>query len=49
MCLDTTRDLPHRPLHNLAALTLHESASGHAFQIPIALEHENQPEFRQHD
>jgi uncharacterized protein (DUF885 family) len=27
-------------------LTLHESAPGHAFQIPIALEHKNQPEFR---
>jgi uncharacterized protein (DUF885 family) len=44
-----TYDLPHRPLYNLIALTLHESAPGHAFQIPIALEHKNQPEFRQHD
>jgi uncharacterized protein (DUF885 family) len=44
-----TYDLPHRPLFNLTALTLHESAPGHAFQIPIALEHKNQPEFRQHD
>src|SRR5213082_2973411 len=44
-----TYDLPHRPLYNLPALTLHESAPGHAFQIPIALEHRNQPEFRQHD
>ena len=44
-----TYDLPHRPLYNLPALTLHESAPGHAFQIPIALEHKNQPEFRQHD
>ena len=44
-----TYDLPHRPLYNLTALTLHESAPGHAFQIPIALEHKNQPEFRQHD
>jgi uncharacterized protein (DUF885 family) len=44
-----TYDLPHRPLYNLVALTLHESAPGHAFQIPIALEHNNQPEFRQHD
>ena len=44
-----TYDLPHRPLYNLVALTLHESAPGHAFQIPIALEHKNQPEFRQHD
>ncbi|MGH8094189.1 MAG: DUF885 domain-containing protein [Chthoniobacterales bacterium] len=44
-----TYDLPHRPLYNLTALTLHESAPGHAFQIPIALEHKNQPEFRRHD
>lgn len=44
-----TYDLPHRPLYNLVALTLHESAPGHAFQIPIALEHKKQPEFRQHD
>ncbi len=44
-----TYDLPHRPLYNLTALTLHESAPGHAFQIPIALEHKKQPEFRQHD
>jgi len=47
--LVNTYDLPHRPLYNLTALTLHESAPGHAFQIPIALEHRNQPEFRQHD
>ncbi len=44
-----TYDLPHRPLYSLTALTLHESAPGHAFQIPIALEHKSQPEFRQHD
>jgi uncharacterized protein (DUF885 family) len=43
-----TYDLPSRPLYNLTALTLHESAPGHAFQIPLALEHKNQPEFRQH-
>jgi uncharacterized protein (DUF885 family) len=46
--LVNTYDLPSRPLYNLAALTLHESAPGHAFQMPIALEHKNQPEFRQH-
>jgi uncharacterized protein (DUF885 family) len=44
-----TYDLPHRPLYNLTALTLHESAPGHAFQIPIALEHKNQPDFRRFD
>ncbi|HEY1707054.1 MAG TPA: DUF885 family protein [Rhizomicrobium sp.] len=43
-----TYNLPQRPLYNLTALTLHESAPGHAFQIPIAMEHKNQPEFRQH-
>ena len=43
-----TYNLPSRPLYNLAALTLHESAPGHAFQIPLALEHKDQPEFRQH-
>src|ERR1043166_931136 len=44
-----TYDLAHRPLYNLIALTLHESAPGHAFQGPIALEHKDQPDFRQHD
>jgi uncharacterized protein (DUF885 family) len=43
-----TYDLPNRPLYNLTALTLHESAPGHAFQMPLALEHKRQPEFRQH-
>jgi uncharacterized protein (DUF885 family) len=43
-----TYNLPGRPLYNLAALTLHESAPGHAFQMPIAMEHSKQPEFRQH-
>ena len=43
-----TYNLPNRPLYNLTALTLHESAPGHAFQIPIAMEHTNQPEFRRH-
>jgi uncharacterized protein (DUF885 family) len=43
-----TYDLPSRPLYNLPALTLHESAPGHAFQLPLALEHKEQPEFRRH-
>jgi uncharacterized protein (DUF885 family) len=46
--LVNTYNLPSRPLYSLAALTLHESAPGHAFQMPIAMEHKNQPEFRQH-
>lgn len=46
--LVNTYDLPSRPLYNLTALTLHESAPGHAFQMPLALEHKEQPEFRQH-
>ncbi|SRR5579871_175195 len=37
-----------RPLFNLTALTLHESAPGHAMQLSIAAEHKAQPEFRQH-
>ena len=45
--LVNTYDLPNRPLYNLTALTLHESAPGHAFQIPIAMEHKEQPKFRQ--
>jgi uncharacterized protein (DUF885 family) len=45
--LVNTYDLPSRPLYNLTALTLHESAPGHAFQIPIAAEHKDQPAFRQ--
>ena len=42
-----TYNLQIRPVYNLTALTLHESAPGHAFQMPIAMEHNNQPEFRQ--
>jgi uncharacterized protein (DUF885 family) len=45
--LVNTYDLPSRPLYALTALTLHESAPGHAFQMPIALELSGQPEFRQ--
>ncbi|HSZ09937.1 MAG TPA: DUF885 family protein, partial [Steroidobacteraceae bacterium] len=42
-----TYNLPSRPLYNLTALTLHESAPGHAFQLPLAREHKQQPDFRQ--
>jgi len=46
--LVNTYALGTRPLYSLTALTLHESAPGHAFQMPLALEHKDQPEFRQH-
>ena len=45
--LVNTYDLASRPLYSLTALTLHESAPGHAFQMPIAMEHKDQPAFRQ--
>ena len=45
--LVNTYDLKSRPLFQLAALTLHESAPGHAFQMPLAAENKNLPEFRQ--
>ncbi len=45
--LVNTYDLPSRPLYVQTALTLHESAPGHAFQMSIALEHKDQPDFRQ--
>ncbi|OFI35695.1 hypothetical protein BFC17_12125 [Alteromonas lipolytica] len=41
-----TYDLPSRPLYSLPALTLHESAPGHAFQMPLSLENKDIPEFR---
>ena len=41
-----TYDLPSRPLYSLPALTLHESAPGHAFQMPLSLENDAIPEFR---
>lgn len=41
-----TFDLKSRPLYNLTALTLHESAPGHAFQIPLADERKDLPDFR---
>ncbi|HVV66353.1 MAG TPA: DUF885 family protein [Rhizomicrobium sp.] len=46
--LVNTYDLPHRPLFNLTALTLHESAPGHAFQIPLAMEDKSLPDFRRY-
>ncbi|WP_019831476.1 DUF885 domain-containing protein [Sphingomonas sp. PR090111-T3T-6A] len=44
--LVNTQNLPSRPLYQLTALTLHESAPGHAFQIPLAAEAKDQPEYR---
>ena len=41
-----TYDLPSRPLFNLPALTLHESAPGHALQGELAEEQKQQPDFR---
>jgi uncharacterized protein (DUF885 family) len=45
--LVNTYDLPSRALYSLPALTLHESAPGHAFQMPINMEQKNLPAFRQ--
>jgi uncharacterized protein (DUF885 family) len=44
--LVNTYDLPSRPLFQLTALTLHESAPGHALQISLAEENKALPEFR---
>lgn len=41
-----TYNLPARALYSLPALTLHESAPGHAFQMPVAQEQKNVPPFR---
>jgi uncharacterized protein (DUF885 family) len=41
-----TYDLPSRPLYNLTALTLHESAPGHALQGGLAEEQDGLPEYR---
>jgi uncharacterized protein (DUF885 family) len=44
--LVNTWNLPARALYSLPALTLHESAPGHAFQMPVALEQTGLPPFR---
>ena len=41
-----TYDLPSRPLYNLTALTLHESAPGHSLQGGLAEEQSGLPDFR---
>ena len=40
-----TYDLPSRPLYNLTALTMHESAPGHALQGGLAEEQAGLPEY----
>ncbi|MRW88702.1 DUF885 family protein [Duganella sp. FT80W] len=44
--LVNTYNLPSRALYSMPALTLHESAPGHAFQMPVALEQKGRPPFR---
>jgi uncharacterized protein (DUF885 family) len=44
--LVNTYDLPSRPFYSQVALTLHESAPGHAFQMPLASENTTLPAFR---
>ena len=44
--LVNTYNLPARALYSLPALTLHESAPCHAFQMPVALEQKGVPPFR---
>lgn len=44
-----TYNLPSRPLYNLPALTLHESAPGHSMQLSLAEEQTTQPEFRRNN
>jgi uncharacterized protein (DUF885 family) len=44
--LVNTYDLPSRPLYNMPALTLHESAPGHSLQLALASEQRGQPDFR---
>ena len=41
-----TYDLPSRPLYNLPALTLHESAPGHSLQQSLVMEQGEVPGFR---
>ncbi len=44
--LVNTYALPSRPFYSQIALTLHESAPGHAFQMPLASENKALPAFR---
>ena len=44
-----TYDLPARPTYSLPALTLHESAPGHSWQISLANENTDLPDWRRYD
>lgn len=44
-----TYDLPARPTYSLPALTLHESAPGHSWQISLANENTDLPPWRRYD
>jgi uncharacterized protein (DUF885 family) len=44
--LVNTWNLPSRPYYQMVALTLHESAPGHAMQMPLAAENKDLPQFR---
>lgn len=46
--LVNTYDLPSRPLFQLTALTLHESAPGHSWQLSMAAENEDRPDYRRY-
>lgn len=46
--LINTYNLPSRPLYNMTALTLHESAPGHSLQGALAEEQEGLPDFRRY-
>lgn len=46
--LINTYNLPSRPLYNMTALTLHESAPGHSFQAGLSEEQAALPDFRRY-
>ncbi|MBL8556974.1 MAG: DUF885 family protein, partial [Phenylobacterium sp.] len=46
--LINTYNRPSRPLYNMTALTLHESAPGHSLQGALAEEQEDLPDFRRY-
>jgi len=46
--LVNTYNLPSRPLFQLTALTLHESAPGHSWQLSLAAENGERPDWRRY-